>query len=50
MRAGLAWLLVGDEGGHKVVAVAVKLIVVGILVVRHEMLRDPHENVEADRV
>ena len=31
-------------------AVYVVPVVVGVLVVREEMLRDPHEDVEADRV
>ena len=43
--------LVGrEQRRRKVVAVDVVPVVVGVLVVREQVLRDPHEDVEADRV
>ena len=49
-RVTCSHLRVRDERGRKVVAVDVVLVVVGVLVVGEEVLRHPHEDVEADRV
>ena len=43
-------LLGGDHRRCEVVAVGVVLVVIGVLVVGEEVLRDPDEDVEADWV
>jgi len=45
-----ARLRAGEECGREVVAVSVVQEVVRVLVVREQVLRDPDEDVEADRV